>query len=83
METAMMIISTLNLIVTTAMLVLIVMLPQQGEKEKQPRNPTPPKALSDEEAAELQRVKREAEQRELYMQNFLNYTGESQIKGGD
>ena len=82
METAMMIISTLNLALTMAMYVIVVMLFQREKQTKQPKSSTPPKTLSDEETAELLRVKQEAEKRERHMQNFMSYTGESQLKGG-
>ena len=82
METAMMIISTLNLALTMAMYVIVVMLFQREKQTKQPKSSTPPKILSDEETAELLRVKQEAEKRERHMQNFMSYTGESQLKGG-
>jgi flagellar basal body-associated protein FliL len=83
MGTAMMIILTLNLALTIATYVAVVaMLLQKGEQTKQSKNSTPPKNLSDEEAAEILRAKQEAEKRERYMQNFMSYTGESQLKGG-
>lgn len=83
MEYAVMLVATLNLMVTTALCVLWATSVKKDAPPNKPKKSEPQQSLSPEEQSRLLLAKRVAEERERQWQNFLNYNGESQKKGGD
>jgi hypothetical protein len=77
---------SLNLILTIALFIrqeVLFVLNNRGDKPEKPKKLEPEKDFTETEYAEYLRVKTEAANKARQWQNFLNYDGNSQMKGGD